>query len=109
MICRDCGLEFEIKHTKKGFINQCDDCATDVPLYMGNIADGETIIIKSNIETVKAFLKEETKGFQEFSNSERYDNEKDSDLAIFIEDEHDYYEGILIPEDKIPEDDLMKL
>jgi len=26
-ICRDCGDEFKIKISKKGFINQCDDCS----------------------------------------------------------------------------------
>lgn len=27
IICRDCGLEFEKKSSKKGFKNQCDDCS----------------------------------------------------------------------------------
>lgn len=26
-ICRDCGIEFSKKFSRKGLINQCDDCS----------------------------------------------------------------------------------
>lgn len=35
--CRDCGNEFTPRPNKPGFINQCEDCATDVPLLGGNV------------------------------------------------------------------------
>lgn len=29
IICKDCGIEFINKTTKKGFKNQCDDCSSN--------------------------------------------------------------------------------
>ena len=37
MQCRDCGRNFQPFHGKPGFINQCEECATDVPLIGGNM------------------------------------------------------------------------
>jgi hypothetical protein len=37
MICRDCKEEFSPRPNKPGFINQCESCATDVPLLGGNM------------------------------------------------------------------------
>jgi hypothetical protein len=33
MICRDCNEEFVATPGKPGFINQCEDCASDTPVY----------------------------------------------------------------------------
>lgn len=33
MTCRDCQIEFTPVPGKPGFINQCEDCATDIPRY----------------------------------------------------------------------------
>lgn len=38
MICKNCGEEFFKKNTKKGRINQCDDCSEksgDIAPYLG--------------------------------------------------------------------------
>lgn len=35
--CRNCGEEFIARPGKPGFINQCEDCAHDVPLLGGNM------------------------------------------------------------------------
>jgi len=37
MECRDCHVEFVPYHGKPGYINQCEDCATDVPKLGGNM------------------------------------------------------------------------
>lgn len=37
MICRTCGEEFISYPNKPGYINQCTDCAEDVPKLGGNM------------------------------------------------------------------------
>jgi hypothetical protein len=37
-ICRQCGREFTLSPTKPGNINDCANCAVDVPLLMAKVA-----------------------------------------------------------------------
>lgn len=36
-VCRDCNEEFDAKlpHNKVGYVDQCGECARDVPRYVG--------------------------------------------------------------------------
>lgn len=60
MVCRDCGEEFRSTPGKPGYINQCRNCAVDVPLVGGNmIYEHKTapyIEIKPSVDA-KAFAK----------------------------------------------------
>jgi hypothetical protein len=57
MICRDCGIDFIPIPNKPGFINQCEDCSIDVPVYkaeQGTDDSGvvETVTKKGLMESV---------------------------------------------------------
>jgi len=55
IICRDCGKEFTHRNTKGGFIDQCDNCASEsVERYIG--VHG-SINKSSNIEVCRKDLK----------------------------------------------------
>jgi len=68
--CRDCGEEFRFTKNKPGYVNQCEDCATDVERVGGNMIwshkTAPEIEIKP-MEQAKAFAKA-TKRFGIVSN-----------------------------------------
>ena len=63
MICKDCGTQFTPSPKKPGFINQCEDCAYDVPIYkaeQGTEDSGvvETVTKKDRMESVSKLFGE---------------------------------------------------
>lgn len=64
-VCRDCGRDFNPDgyNNKPGFINQCGDCANDVPKYVGRMggdkSNNEITVFRSNLTNIKAVLKRE--------------------------------------------------
>lgn len=44
--CRDCGELFAYYHGKPGYINQCLDCATDVPIYIAEEGSDDTGVVE---------------------------------------------------------------
>ena len=47
MECRDCGVEFQIHKDKPGYINQCADCATDVPKLIAEQNSSDDGVVES--------------------------------------------------------------
>lgn len=61
MICRDCQQEFALTPNKPGFINQCEECATDIPIYkaeQGTEDSGvvETMTTKQRMKSVSGLF-----------------------------------------------------
>jgi hypothetical protein len=62
-VCRYCGLEFDRKTVKGGYIDQCDQCTLskpDVERYIGTHGEcnktANIIIHKKNLRNVKGYL-----------------------------------------------------
>ncbi len=47
MICRDCNEEFQLTPGKPGFINQCEECATDTPLYRAEQGNEDSGVVET--------------------------------------------------------------
>ena len=47
MICRDCRQEFTVTSNKPGFINQCEECATDVPQYKAEQGTDDSGVVET--------------------------------------------------------------
>jgi len=47
--CRDCGCEFRSFAGKPGYINQCEDCAVDVPLYRAEQGTEDSGVVETMI------------------------------------------------------------
>lgn len=47
MTCKDCGTYFSPSPKKPGFINQCEDCAEDVPTYKAEQGTDDTGVVET--------------------------------------------------------------
>lgn len=47
MTCRDCQTDFIPTPGKPGFINQCEDCAIDIPVYRAEQGTEDSGVVES--------------------------------------------------------------